>query len=123
MIDLFTFQASENPLRQISLAFFTSGGHQPEGSRIVITAALVGAVILAYIIWKQLGGGEAWNRQSGSTVIPKEISSILDQAMVVRSRIDMSFHPITTSRQTISCTLVELAETGITLEMPLGVSS
>lgn len=122
MIDLFTFQASENPLRQISLAFFTSGGHQPEGSRIVITAALVGAVILAYIIWKRLGGGEAWNRQSGSTVIPKEISSILDQAMIVRSRIDMSFHPITTSRQTISCTLFEVAETGITLEMPLGVS-
>ena len=122
MIDLFSIQASENPLRQISLAFFNSGGHQPEESRIVTTAILVGAAILVYIIWKRLGGGAPWNRQSGSTVIPRDISSILEQAMVLRSRIDMSFHPIATSRQTISCTLFELADTGITLEMPLGVN-
>ncbi len=122
MIDLFASQASDSPLRQISLAFFNSGGHQPEGSRIVTTAVLVGAVVLAYFIWRRLGGGAAWNRQSGATVLPREISSILEQAMVLRSRIDMSFHPITTSRQTISCTLFELSETGITLEMPLGVT-
>ena len=122
MIDLFAFQASDSPLRQISLAFFDSGGHQPEGSRIVTTAVLVGAVILAYAIWRRLGGGAPWNRQSGATSAPREISSILEQAMVLRSRIDMSFHPITTSRQTISCTLFELADTGVTLEMPLGVN-
>jgi len=122
MIDLFSIQASDNPLRQISLAFFNSGGHQPEESRIVTTAILVGAVILAYFIWKRLGGGTHWNRQSGSTVVPKDIATILEQAMVVRSRIDLSFHPITTSRQTISCTLFEMADTGITLEMPLGVN-
>lgn len=122
MIDLFSIQASDTPLRQISLAFFNSGGHQPEGSRIVTTAVLVGVVIAAYIIWRRLGGGAPWNRQSGSTSAPREISSILEQAMMLRSRIDMCFHPITTSRQTISCTLFELAETGITLEMPLGVN-
>jgi hypothetical protein len=122
MIDLLAFQASDSPLRQISLAFFDSGGHQPEGSRIVTTAVLVGAVILAYVIWRRIGGGASWNRQSGSTVLPREISSILEQAMLLRSRIDMSFSPITTSRQTISCTLFELADTGITLEMPLGVT-
>jgi hypothetical protein len=93
MIDLFAFQASDSPLRQISLAFFDSGGHQPEGSRIVTTAVLVGAVILAYIIWRRFGGGASWNRQSGSTVLPREISSILEQAMLLRSRIDMSFTP------------------------------
>jgi len=122
MIDLFSIQTSDSPLRQISLAFFDSGGHPPEESRIVTTAVLVGAVILAYIIWRRLGGGTPWNRQSGSTVVPRDISSILDQAMLLRSRIDMSFYPITTSRQTISCTFFELAQAALTLEMPLGVS-
>jgi hypothetical protein len=79
-------------------------------------------VTLGYLLWRRMGGGAALNRQSGSTVLPREISAILDQAMLLRSRIDMSFHPISTSRQTISCSLFELSQSGITLEMPIGVN-
>lgn len=121
MIDLHASQEPGGLLRQISMAFGESGGHQPEGSLIVTTAALVGAVILGYALWRRSGGGAGWDRQSGTTVKRREISTILEQALLNRSRIDLSFHPIITSRQTISCSLFELSDAGVTLEMPIGV--
>lgn len=122
MIDLHSFQAADGLLQRVSMAFVDSGGHQPEGSLILTTAGSVAAIVLGYVLWKRLGGDASLKRESGSTVLLKEISSILEQAMLLRSRIDMSFHPITTSRQTISCTLYELEGSGMTLEMPLGVT-
>ena len=123
MIDLFSLQASSDGLiRQISMNAMEPGGHQPEGSMVMTTAALVAAAVLAYAAWKRFGGGSQGKGQSGSTTVPREISSILDQALLARSRIDMSFHPIATSRQTISCSLRELSPAGVTLEMPLGVN-
>ena len=122
MTDLYSFQTSDSLLQQISLAFIDTGGRKPEGSFILTTGLLVLVVTLGYLLWRRMGGGAALNRQSGSTVLPKEISAILDQAMLLRSRIDMSFHPISTSRQTISCSLFELSQSGITLEMPIGVN-
>jgi hypothetical protein len=112
----------DSPLRQISLAFSIPGRTPARGSRIVTTAAWSERPSWFTSSGGALAAAMPWNRQSGSTSRAQDISSILEQAMVLRSRIDMSFHPITTSRQTISCTLFELAQTGLTLEMPLGVS-
>ena len=122
MIDLFSLQASSDGLiRQISMNAMEPGGHPPEGSMVMTTAALVAAAVLGYAAWRRFGGSQG-RRQSGATTVPREISAILDQALLARSRIDMSFHPITTSRQTISCSLRELTPAGVTLEMPLGVN-
>ena len=123
MIDLLTIQAStEGLLQHVSTTAMDPGGHQPEGSMVMTTAALVAAVFLGYSVWRRLGRGAQERPHSGATTVPREISSILDQAHLKRSRMDLSFHPISTSRQTISCTLHELTPTGITLEMPLGVT-
>lgn len=123
MIDLLNLQAStEGLLRQASASAIDPGGHQPEGSMVMTTAALVAAVFLGYSAWRRFGGGARERQPSGATTVPREISSILDQAHLKRSRMDLSFHPISTSRQTISCTLHELTPMGVTMEMPLGVN-
>jgi hypothetical protein len=123
MIDIRFFQtSSEGLFRQASMNAMEPGGHQPEGSLVMTTAALVAAVVLAYAAWRRFGAGDRGGKPSGTTTVPREISAILDQALLARSRIDMSFHPIVTSRQTISCSLRELTASGVTLEMPLGVN-
>ena len=123
MIDIHSFQASTDGLfRQISMNAMEPGGHQPEGSLLMTTAGLVAAVVLGYTAWRRFNAGNQGRGHSGSTTVPREISAILDQAQLKRSRMDVSFHPIATSRQTISCTLHELAPSGVTLEMPLGVN-
>jgi hypothetical protein len=123
MIDLFSLQASsEGLLRTVSMNTMDPGGHQPEGSLLLTTAALVASVFLGYSAWRRFGKGPEGPPHSGVTTVPKEISDILDQAQVKRSRMDLSFHPISASRQTISCTLHELAPGGVTMEMPLGVT-
>lgn len=123
MIDLLTIQAStEGLLQHVSTSAMDPGGHQPEGSMVMTTAALVAAVFLGYSLWRRYGRDAQTPPHTGATTVPREISSILDQAHLKRSRMDLSFHPISTSRQTISCTLQEMTPTGITLEMPLGVT-
>jgi hypothetical protein len=123
MIDLSFLQASsEGLMRQFPSSAMEPGGHQPQGSLLVTTAALVAAALVGYAFWRRLRGTGQGMRQSGVTTAPREISAILEQALLLRSRMDASFHPIATSRQTISCTLIDLAPDGVTLEMPLGVT-
>ncbi|GAB6110410.1 PilZ domain-containing protein [Desulfomicrobium salsuginis] len=123
MIDLHFLQASTDGLmRQFPANAMEPGGHQPEGSFLMTTAALVAAAFLGYALWRRRGGADGGRQRSGITTAPREISAILEQALLMRSRVDASFHPIAASRQTISCSLVDLAPDGVTLEMPLGVT-
>lgn len=121
MIDFFSLQASDTFFRQISLAFINLGGLKPNESQILLTAILVLAASLGYALWKRTTSS-GMHHASGSTVIPGEIANILEQAFLQRSRIDLSFHPISTSRQTIACALFELSANGVTLELPIGVN-
>ncbi|WP_156902572.1 hypothetical protein [Desulfomicrobium escambiense] len=109
-------------MRQFPANAMEPGGHQPEGSFLMTTAALVAAAFLGYALWRRRGGANGGRQRSGITTAPREISAILEQALLMRSRVDASFHPIAASRQTISCSLVDLAPDGVTLEMPLGVT-
>jgi len=121
MIDIFSLYAADSVVQPVSMAIVDTGGHEPAGHLITTTGALVAAVILGYLLWKRRNGSPE-PLQSGTTTGAGQISSILEQALLLRSRIDLSFHPISTSRQTISCTLFELTTQGVTLEMPVGVS-
>lgn len=121
MIDPFALQASDSLLRQFSQTFLHSGSLRPEGDLILATIGLVVVIVLSYALWRRWRGGDA-RPLSGSTTLPRDISRILTQAMDLRSRIDLSFHPITTSRQTMSCALFDVSPQGVILEMPLGVN-
>ena len=123
MIDLTFLRASSDGLmRQLPPNVIEPGGHQPDGSLLMTTAALVGAALLGYAVWRRFGGSGRGLGASGVMTAPREISAILEQALLLRSRMDASFHPIAASRQTMSCTLRELSPDGVTLEMPLGVT-
>lgn len=120
MIDMFASQTSDALLHRVSQAFVGSGALKPEGSLILVTGGLVAAIVVIYAL-RRLMTGKDGGRLSGTTVLPKDIARILTEAMDHRSRIDLSFHPITTTRQTISCSLFDLSERGVILELPLGV--
>lgn len=122
MTDPFAFQASDSMLRQFSRTFLRSDGLQPEGDLILATVGLAAVIVLLYGLWKLIRGDDESKQMSGTTVLPKDISRILTEAMDHRSRIDLSFHPITTSRQTMSCSLFDISPQGVILEMPLGVN-
>ncbi len=121
MIDFAFLQVADSLLGRIPSFLGGERILEPQGNFILTTGALVLAAIFGYMLWKKsIRSTQA--RDSGSTVLPQEISSILEQAMFHRSRVDVGFHPISASRQTNSCALYELAGTGITLELPAGVS-
>lgn len=121
MIDFAFLQVADSLLGRIPSFLGGERILEPQGNFILTTGALVLAAIFGYMLWKKsIRSTQA--RDSGSTVLPQEISSILEQAMFHRSRVDVGFHPISASRQTNSCALYELAGTGITLELLAGVS-
>jgi hypothetical protein len=122
MIDPYALQASDSLLRQFSQTFLHSNALRPEGDLILITVGLAAVIVLVYGMWKWFRGDDGESPLSGATVLPRDIALILTSAMDHRSRIDLSFHPIATSRQTISCSLYDLSDQGVTLELPLGVN-
>lgn len=101
-------------------SFSGTQSYQASGDVIVSTLGLVGASVLAYLVWKKVRGSSA-HLPAGVRSLPRDIAEILDQALHSRSRMDICFHPVATNRQTIACTLSDLS-TGVTLELPHGVN-
>lgn len=122
MIDMVAFEAFDNLFSQISRSLIRGDMREPASEMLLGTAALVTVAILAYAFWKFRVERSGLNVESGVAVQPKHILAIFEQAMTHRSRLDLSFHPISAARQTISCTLDNFSTAEVVLEMPAGVS-
>jgi len=120
MFEAYSFQASSAFLQQIGEAF---GGSRDNPFMDPITIGIVvllGIVIIAFLIFNKIL--RIGDDKFTATLNRKDILNILDQATEHRSRLDVSFHPITTSRQTITCAVLEVQPEGILLELPVGVN-
>lgn len=121
MIDMFAFEAFDSLFRQISRTFAGSDAREPASELLLGTFALVGVAILAYNIWHRRAQRTGLNVETGVALQPKHIMDILEQVMTHRSRIDLSFHPISAARQSISCSLSDYSKTEVMLELPAGI--
>lgn len=120
MFNPFFLQTSES-LQQVARSF-GEVSHRPEETPLITAGILVAAAVLAYLLWKKIrpAAGKHW--RTGSTIRPQSTTAILGQALIHRSRMDINFHSDDESRQTVSCTLYDLSDAEIILEMPFGVT-
>jgi hypothetical protein len=120
MFNPFSLQASENLLQQIARSFVETS-HRPDEGPLIITGILIATIILAYLLWKKISPvvGKYWGFGSAMRVKP---AVILGKALIHRSRMDINFHSNDESRQVVSCTLYDLSDEEVILEMPFGVT-
>lgn len=121
MLDRFFLQTSETLLQQVSRSF-GEVSHRPQETPILTTAILVAAAILCYLLWKKIASGKGSRWGGGPAMQPEAVTAILQQALMHRSRMDMSFHSIDEVRKTVSCTLHDISDEEIVLEMPVGIT-
>lgn len=121
MLDFFSFQVSENHWQQVARSFADTKGRQPTVDLVFLTIVLVLVLLTLSWGWKRFSSRKKAFWVTGTITSPAQLAQIIEQAMFCRSRFDLGFYPTETARPSIPCSLFEISNTSMTLEVPLGV--
>jgi hypothetical protein len=134
MIERLSFIATQPPsfneptldrhfVQQIGQAFGSGGAVTPALVTIAVLVAVFCALALVlgrlWLRWRQRQA-EA-EPPVGMLADQASIREVLENALLHRSKVELSFHQKDERRRSIACALLEVGRTGLTLELPAGI--
>lgn len=111
-------------VQQIGESFGSGGAVTP--ALVTLAAAVVAFCILAFFLgrfwlrWRQ--NREDAEPPVGMLTDPPSIREVLENALLRRSKVELSFHQKDERRRSIACALAEIGRNSLTLELPAGIS-